>query len=196
MSVPDPAAPDPAMPDRAALRTVLAVLVLCVALHGCASRRAVNDGPPPGEPLRAGTWVFRHKIRLEFPGRGMGHSFDGMMRLDTENRTILAAGVAGPGMRMFSLSVFPAGETADYMHPMLARIPRVSGHMARCIRRIWFDCLTQMPQTKNADFAAWSLAASGGTVAGMWPELVVYVDKRVPYTVTVHLVHAQQEDLP
>lgn len=175
---------------------VLAVMALCAALQGCAARQADDADPLPGEPLRAGTVVFRHKVKLEFPGRDVSHSFDGLMRLDTENRAILVAGVAGPGMRMFTLSITPDGETVEYLHPLLARIPSVSSHMARSIRRIWFDCLAQIPQTQNAEYAAWSLAATGKPVAGIWPETVVYVDKHVPYTITVHLVRAQQEDLP
>jgi len=162
-------------------------------LPGCAPRQA-DDPPPFAERFDAGTWLFRHKVRLDFPNQNMTHSFDGLMRLDTRAETIHVAGVAGLGMQMFDMTITRNGETVVYMHPALAKMPGAAKHMARCIRQIWLDCLLNTFQNTSVEQKTWSLTTSGDKDAGLWPRVMNYSNKRVPFTLTVRLLQAQQED--
>jgi hypothetical protein len=162
---------------------------------GCASRHM--DSPRLlAEQPDAGTWIFRHKVRLDFPGRNRTYSFDGLMRLDTRAGTVHAVGVAGLGMQLFDISVTRDGETLIHPHPSLAKMPDAAEHMGRCIRQIWLDFPPDAPHTSRGDQGTWSITASGGEEAGLWPRLITYTNKRVPFTLVIRLLQVQQEDAP
>ena len=173
----------------------VALALFLGGLWGCAAREAEKPVQEPAvQRLSSGVWTFRHKVRLEIPGRGVAQSFDGLMRLDVAGTTAHVAGVAGLGMQLFDMRVTPDSVRVDYMHPLLARLPGVSEHAARCIRKIWFDCLTRMPLQTVVRHADVEVTLTGPSYAGPWPELVRYVNVRVPYTLSIRLLQAQQEE--
>lgn len=173
---------------------ILALACSCLWLNACAphSETAVL----PRLFRDAGVWTFRHKLKLEFPDRNFSQSFDGLMRLDSRTKTAHVAGIAGLGMQMFDMTVTEESATAAYLHPMLAKMPGAREHMARCIRRVWFDSLLVVPQTLAAERETWTLETSGGTEADLWPKTIRYTDTRMPYTLTIRLLQAQQEETP
>lgn len=181
------------------LRLLFCLLFGLIFCSGCstpAGVRGTDALPRSAARLEAGAWFFRHKLTLDFTERDLAFGIDGLMRLDTRAEIVHAAGVAGLGMQMFEMTVAREWEVVAYMHPVLAKMPGIGEHMARCIRQIWFDCLLNMPQTVAAEQKTWSFEAEGDREAGLWPGLMRYRDKRVPFTLTVRLLQAEQEDTP
>lgn len=168
-------------------------LLLCL-LCGCAGHlREYTPLPDRDRPV-AGVWVFRHKVRLDFPGRKEARSFDGMMRLDLSSRSIHAVGLGGMGMQLFDVMVTENETHVRYLHPLMRRIPGAADHIAFCLRRIWFDCLTIMPQTTAEAGEGWRFAASGNTLDAYWPDIVHFSNTRDNYALTIRLLRAQRED--
>ena len=174
---------------------VALIVVLCCLAYGC-SGKAEYSLPPGKERLSSGIWHFRHKVRLDMPERNIAHSFDGMMRLDLSTRTMHAVGVAGMGMQLFDVQVTEQDVTVRYIHPLMRKVPGIAGHIALCLRRIWFDCLAIMPQATAEMGEGWRFAASGNVRDAFWPDTVQFYNTRDKYTLTLRLLQAQQEDTP
>jgi len=191
-------------------------VVLCCAGGCAASYPGPGEGgvksavPLPGDTRLSGVWMFRHKVRLEIAARKVAVSFDGVMRLDAEARRIRVTALAGVGLRMFDMEVEPDAMRVVYLHPSLRKIPRVTEHIAESIRRIWFDCLLQMPHIgsgfSHSSGSGWSITCTPNDVPGdgsgdapgtaLWPETTRLADGRAGYVLTVRLLRAQREDTP
>lgn len=179
---------------RTRLLLTLPVLLIwtLIALAACAPRQ--NAVLPQGEKVTRGVWLFQHKLHLDIPGRGISQDFTGMMRLDLAAQSMRVAGVAGLGMQLFALRVTPDDITVDYMHPILRKIPHAQAHITACVRTIWFDYLPQIRLNTPVRLGDIVLEATGERVAGLWPEHVRYTDEKIPFTLRVRLLQAQQEE--
>jgi hypothetical protein len=108
--------------------------------------------PPLERQWPAREQVFRHAVRIDFPGTHPSLSFDGIMRLRN--------GVAGPeirvvclgalGLTLCDITITPDGYRADLLHPSLAKVPHVVEHIALCVKSIWFASLPLAEQGKKA----------------------------------------------
>ncbi|SBV98230.1 exported hypothetical protein [uncultured delta proteobacterium] len=184
---------------------VFCLLLLLAVCGGCASRPL--DGAPPsgkvvcgntvaGAEQVAGVWILRHKVRLEIPRRGVAQSFDGLMRLDAAQSSIRVTALGGLGMQLFDMEIGPDWFRVAYLHPVLKKIPYATEHIASCIRRIWFDCFSIMPQNNGAAGDGWDVSFSGKTPGTPWASVIRFTDQRAGYAVTVRLLQAQREDMP
>ena len=167
-------------------------LLFFIALAACGPRQTVMVFPQ-GEKVTEGVWNLQYKLQLDLPRRNFSQGFTGMMRLDLATHTAQVAGVAGLGLQLFAMRVTPDEATLEYMHPMLHKIPHAPKYIASCIRTIWFDYLPQIHLNTFIQQENVLLAATGDRVAGLWPERVRYEDGRVPFTLSVRLLQAQQE---
>ncbi len=183
-------------PDRRIF--YLALLALLALLGGCAAQRTAPAPAPlvsTTQPV-PGVWLFRHKVSLDFPARALSQSFDGMLRLDPAAKTAQVVATGGLGMLLFDVRLGPDTARAVYLHPALEKIPRLTEHIAACVRRIWFDCLALIPQNMEAAGDGWIFSASGGRQAGLWPSHMRLTDTQAGYTLTIRLLHAQREETP
>ncbi|MDR0339866.1 MAG: hypothetical protein LBH65_06275 [Desulfovibrio sp.] len=176
---------------RRALR--IGLVGLCLALTACAAAKPQTPSVLPPMPDR-GTWLFRHKVRLEIPGARLSQGFDGVMRLDTAQRRARVAGVTGLGMQLFDMEISAESAELAYLHPLLARMPRAGEHIARCVRRVWFDCLARIPLEPSISHDDWNFSATGGLADDLWPVEMTYVDAKIPYTVQIRLVQAEKDE--
>jgi len=151
-------------------------------------------GPRPAGETAAGVWLFRHKVRLEMPQYGVDRSFDGIMELDAANGSIRVTALAGVGMRLFALEVGPDWMRVIYLHPSMRKIPAITGHIAACLRRIWFDCFAGMPHTSGDSSPDWNISLSSNALEGGWPSVIRFTDSQAGYTVSIRNVTAQREE--
>lgn len=168
-----------------------AIVFALGVLAGCAPQR--HTPPPPVPRISEGVWMLQHKLQLDIPQRTFSQTFTGMMRLDLATRTAQAAAVSGMGMQLFAMRITPDTVHVDYMHPGLRKIPRVEAYIASCIRLVWFDYLPQIRLTDPARYGDVTLHSSGKRIADLWPERLVYEDTRIPFTLSVRLLQARQE---
>lgn len=122
---------------------------------------AVRDAAGTGTGAVSGVWLFRHKVRLDIPARNVSLPFDGLMRLEADVPRVRVTALGGFGLRLFAMEVGPDSLRVLYLHPSVKNVPRVTEYAAESIRRIWFDCLAQMPQTASASAPAPNGAAAG-----------------------------------
>ena len=176
--------------------TFALLVALCCLVFGCASPMRDFSLSQDKERLSSGIWVFRHKVRLEMPGRNIAHNFDGMMRLDLASRTVHAVALAGMGIQLFDVAITEKDIVVHYIHPLMRKIPGATDHIAFCLRRIWFDCLAVVSQPAVETGDGWRFTASGNTRDAFWPDIVLFTHTRDNYTLTIRLLQAQREDMP
>lgn len=191
---------------RGILKRAFCLVLLLALCGGCASRpldaappcgpRASSEKAVAGVEQVAGVWILRHKVRLEIPRRGVAQSFDGLMRLDAANGSIRVTALGGLGMQLFDMEIGPDWLRVAYLHPALKKIPYATEYIASCIRRIWFDCFSIMPQNNGAAGDGWDLSFSEKTPGTPWASAIRFTDQRAGYAVTVRLLQAQREDMP
>jgi hypothetical protein len=165
-------------------------------MGGCAKYLSESAPTPDSEHISNGIWTFRHKVRLDIPGRGVSQSFDGLMQLDLAEKTAHVVGIGAFGMRLFDVKVVPEQTTVGYIHPMLLKIPRVEEHIAFCVRRIWFYCLAMVPQPASLSGSGWDFVSSRQAADNVWPDLITFTNTQDNYTLTIRLLHAQREEMP
>jgi len=117
------------------LRHLTALLLVCLAL-GCAPKAKPVSQDRPACTSADTPRLFRHVVRLHIAGRNQDLSLEGMMRLETDH-TARIIGMGAFGLRMFDITVTPDQVETNFLNPGMKSIPRLTEHIAFCVRRIW-----------------------------------------------------------
>ncbi len=155
---------------------------------------------PAAPPMMAGvrprqSVIFRHKVRIDVPGRPFLGTVDGLLRLDGEKDSLHVVGLGGMGLTLFDMIVTPAGEETAFLHPGLARVPHIREHIALCLRSLWFHALARTAGGEaSAPDGSWTAELSGPPEpGGRWPKIMVFRHKKPPYQVRIQLVDMRTE---
>lgn len=128
-------------------------LLACLCIFSCAPRAVSENLPALERQWPARDRVFRHQVHIDFPGRGVPFSFDGVMRIahSTGVPTATVTCLGPLGLALCAMTVTPEGHTTSYIHPGLAAVPHMEKHMALCVAGIWFAALpVSGPEKGNA----------------------------------------------
>lgn len=132
---------------------------------------------------------FRHRVQLALPGQEAPFAFDGLMILTEgeapagENRRIQLAGLGGMGLRLFSLFMDKENLYLEYLHPSLARIPRIEEYIARCVRVVWLGVEAEKDR-EQVQFSAET----------PWARRIAYTHAAPEFTVEIRLVEHRHRE--
>lgn len=121
------------------------LFILCMLLPGCAAMQRTLWQPAPGQdaaPLLARDWLRnqdRQMLRLEGRLRigSRKISLAALLRRDGERRTARLVLMGDMGMTLCDMDVTPSGHITHSSVPDLEQAPRVLGHVARTVRRLF-----------------------------------------------------------
>jgi hypothetical protein len=204
------------------MRRMLPALVClaCLPAASCSLRALPENLPPLERQWPSQEQIFRHKVHLDLPGETIPHSFDGIMRFsrNADGPVISITCLGTLGLTLCAMTVTPEGHNTAYIHPSLAKIPRVEEHIALCVASVWFSALPaaggerqNAPQREAAGgvLLEHSLASDGSRLvrasgsgvrwtvsyvpAKPQPEQIVFANERDGYTVRIRFVAALSE---